>query len=109
MYSGNYNFNLDNSIVFGLEREDDQIAYNKNMTGMTYKDAYATSSYIDYQSRITKNIYATFGSRFDEHSLSGNEDSHRATLAYLFNDKSTKLKGSYGTGFRFLHFLKLIM
>ena len=31
----------------------------------------------------------------------GNEDSHRATLAYLFDDKSTKLKSSYGTGFRF--------
>ena len=101
MYSGNYNFNLDNSIVFGLEREDDQIGYNKNMTGMTYKDAYVTSSYFDYQRRITKNIYATLGSRFDEHSLSGNEDSHRATLAYLFDDKSTKLKSSYGTGFRF--------
>ena len=101
MYSGNYNINLDNSIVFGLEREDDKIGYNKNMTGMTYKDSYVTSSYIDYQSRITKNIYATFGSRFDEHSLSGDEDSHRATLAYLFDDKSTKLKSSYGTGFRF--------
>ena len=101
MYSGNYNFNLDNSIVFGLEREDDQIGYNKDMASMTYKDAYVTSSYIDYQSRITKNIYTTFGSRFDEHSLSGNEDSHRATLAYLFDDKSTKLKSSYGTGFRF--------
>ena len=101
MYSGNYNFNLDNSIVFGLEREDDQMGFNKNMTGMTYKDAYVTSSYIDYQSRVTKNIYVTFGSRFDEHSLAGNEDSHRATLAYLFDDKSTKLKSSYGTGFRF--------
>mgnify|MGYP003951446747 CR=1 FL=1 len=101
IYSGNYNFNLDNSLVFGIEREDDQIEYNKNSTGTTYKDAYITSSYIDYQSRITKNIYATFGSRFDEHSLSGNEDSHRATLAYLFDDKSTKLKSSYGTGFRF--------
>ena len=101
MYSGNYNLNLDNSIVFGIEREDDQIAYNKNMTGMTYKDAYVTSSYIDYQNRITKNIYATLGSRFDKHSLSGDEDSHRVTLAYLFDDKSTKLKSSYGTGFRF--------
>tara|TARA_Y100000590_G_scaffold466262_1_gene641026 strand:+ start:115 stop:2028 length:1914 start_codon:yes stop_codon:yes gene_type:complete len=101
IYSGNYNFNLDNSIVFGLEREDDQIAYNKNMTGMTFKDAYVTSSYIDYQSRVTKNIFATLGARFDEHSLSGNEDSHRVTLAYLFDDKSTKLKSSYGTGFRF--------
>ncbi len=101
LYSGNYNFNLDNSIAFGLEREDDQIAYNKNMTGMTYKDGYVTSSYFDIQSRITNNIYTTFGARFDEHSLAGNEDSHRATVAYLFDDKSTKIKSSYGTGFRF--------
>lgn len=101
MYSGNYNFNLDNSLVFGLEREDDQIGYNKDMAGMTHKDVYVTSSYFDFQSRVTKNIYATLGSRFDEHSLSGNEDSHRVTLAYLFDDKSTKLKSSYGTGFRF--------
>jgi len=101
MYSGNYNFNLDNSVVFGLEREDDQIGYDENLTGMTHKAAYVTSSYFDFQSRITQNIYATFGARFDEHSVVGNEDSHRATLTYLFDDKSTKLKSSYGTGFRF--------
>jgi len=101
IYSGNYNFNLDNSMVFGLEREDDQIGYNKDMTGRVNKDAYVTSSYFDFQSRVTNNIYATLGSRFDKHKHAGNEDSHRATLAYLFNDKSTKLKSSYGTGFRF--------
>jgi len=101
MYSGNYNFNLDNSVVFGLEREDEQMDYDKDLTGVKHRAAYVTSSYFDFQSRVTKNIYATLGSRFDEHSLSGNEDSHRATLAYLFDDKSTKLKSSYGTGFRF--------
>ena len=42
-----------------------------------------------------------FRSRLDEHSLAGKEDSRRATLAYLFDDKTTKLKVSYGTGFRF--------
>ena len=42
------------------------------------------------------------GTRFDEHSVAGNEESHRVTVAYLFNDKSTKLKRTpYGTGFRF--------
>ena len=101
MYTGNYNFNLDNSLVFGLEREDDQIGYNKDMTGMKNSAAYVTSSYFDFQSRVTQNIYATFGSRFDDHSLAGNEDSHRATLAYIFDDKTTKLKSSYGTGFRY--------
>jgi len=101
IYSGNYNFNLDNSMVFGFEREEDKMGYNKNMTGRINNHAYTTSSYFDHQSRITNNIYATFGSRFDEHKHSGNEDSHRATLAYLFDDKFTKLKSSYGTGFRF--------
>ena len=99
-YSGNYNFNLDNSIVFGAETEHDEIKYDKDNS---YKEAhaYSTSTYFDLQSRVTNNIYATFGSRFDEHKHAGNEDSHRATLAYLFDDKSTKLKTSYGTGMRF--------
>ncbi|MDC0231912.1 TonB-dependent receptor [Pelagibacteraceae bacterium] len=101
MYTGNYNFNLDNSVVFGFEREDDKMGYNKNMVGRKDDHAYVTSTYFDYQSRVTNNIYATFGSRFDEHKHAGNEDSHRATLAYLFDDKTTKLKSSYGTGFRF--------
>ena len=104
LYQGNYNFDLDNSIVFGLEREDDQMGYNKDSTVRVDSNAYVTSQYFDYQSRITKNIYGTFGARFDEHSLAGdgsNEDSHRATLAYVFDDKTTKLKSSYGTGYRF--------
>jgi len=104
LYQGNYNFNLDNSIVFGLEREDDQMGYDKDGTGRIDSNAYVTSQYFDYQSRLTNNIYATFGARFDEHSLAGggsNEDSHRATLAYVFDDKTTKLKSSYGTGYRF--------
>ena len=46
-------------------------------------------------------MYATAGLRFDEHSKAGNEDSHRVSLAYLFDNKLTKLKTSYGTSFRF--------
>ena len=100
-YTGNYNFNLDNSIVFGTEREDDKIGYNKDLTGRDDKHNYVTSNFFDLQSRLTKNIFITFGSRFDEHSIAGNEESHRATFAYLFDDKTLKIKSSYGTGFRF--------
>ena len=101
LYQGEYNFDLDNSIVFGLEREDDQMGFNKDEAGRIDSSSHVTSQYFDYQSRITNNIYATFGARFDEHSFAGNEDSHRATLAYVFDDKATKLKSSYGTGYRF--------
>ena len=100
-YTGNYNFNLDNSIVFGAERENDSIGYNKDLSGRENKHNDIKSLFIDLQSRFSKNIYLTFGSRFDEHSIAGNEDSHRATFAYLFDDKSLKIKSSYGTGFRF--------
>lgn len=100
-YTGSYNFNLDNSVVFGIEREDDKIGYNKDLSGQKDKHNYVTSKFFDLQSRITNNFYFTFGSRFDEHSIAGDEDSHRSTLAYLFDDKSLKIKGSYGTGFRY--------
>ncbi len=101
MYMGDYKFNLDNSLVFGFDREDDQIGYNKDLTGRINKHNYTTSTYFDYQSRIAENFYITLGSRFDEHSIAGNEDSHRITSAYIFDDRSIKLKSSYGTGFRF--------
>ena len=100
-YTGNYNFNLDNSIVFGIEKEKDTIGYNKDLSGQIDKSNHVTSKFFDIQSRITPNSYFTFGSRFDEHSIAGNEDSHRVTFAYLFDDKNTKIKSSYGTGFRF--------
>ena len=101
LYQGNYNFDLDNSIVFGLEREDDQMGFNKDSTVRIDSSSHVISRYLDYQSRITNNIYATLGVRFDEHSFAGNEDSHRATISYVFDDKATKLKSSYGTGYRF--------
>ena len=100
-YTGNYNFNLDNSLVFGVEREDDQIGYNKDLTGIEKESYYTTSSYFDFQKRISNNLYATYGSRFDDNSVAGDEESHRATVAYLFDDNDTKVKRSFGTGFRF--------
>ncbi len=100
-YKGNYNFDLDNSIIFGLEREDDNIGYNANSSGRKDESYYTFSTYFDYQKRFSNNIFATIGSRFDDNSVAGNEEAHRVSFAYLFNDKSTKIKSSYGTGFRF--------
>ena len=60
-YKGIYNFNLDNSAVFGIEKEWNEMDYEKN-NGQT--DAidrrYAeevVSQYIDFQSRLTNNLY----------------------------------------------------
>ena len=102
-YFGNYNFNLDNSVVFGFDTEFDMMNYKQTsaLPGFNKEGVTTNSIYTDYQKRFTKNLYGTLGARLDDHSLVGKEDSHRATLAYLFDDKATKLKSSYGTGFRF--------
>ncbi len=100
-YKGIYNHNLDNSFIFGIEREDDHIGYNANSTGTIDESFYTISNYFDLQRRLSNNIFATLGSRFDDNSVAGNEEAHRVSFAYLFDDKSTKVKSSYGTGFRF--------
>jgi len=104
-YLGNYNIDLDGGIVFGLgtafdtsnHKIDTTNGFNKyNKEGVTTNSVYA-----DYQKRLTQNIYATVGGRIDNHSLVGEENSYRTTLAYLFDDKTTKIKSSYGKAFRF--------
>ena len=101
-YFGNYNINLDSSVVFGLETEFDQMWKSKVSDRYNGKEGLqVNSAYIDYQKRFTNNLYATLGTRLDEHSLVGKEDAQRVTLAYLFDDKTTKIKSSFGTGFRF--------
>jgi vitamin B12 transporter len=96
-YSGTYNHNLDHSITFGFEYENDEMKYEKTL----YRGDDVYSYYFDVQNRLTENLYTTFGMRFDEHSAAGNEDSHRVSFAYLTDDKKTKIKGSYGTSYRF--------
>ena len=101
MYSGNYDFNLDTSVVFGSEREEDEMGLNLDATGRVDRNSLVTSNYYDFQRRLANDIYVTLGSRFDKHERAGTEDSHRFTAAQLFDNKTTKLKYSYGTGFRF--------
>jgi len=104
-YQGIYNFNLDNGVVFGAGKEWNEMDYETssgfgNAVDLK-KGEEITSGHIDFQSRLTNNLYATVGVRFDNHTQAGNEDSERVSLAYLFDDKNTKLKSSYGTGIKF--------
>ena len=98
-YSGTYNYNLDNSITFGYEKEFDEMDWEKS--GKDYnRSEQINSKYFDIQSRVFENFYVTAGARFDDHSKAGSEDSHRLSAAYLL-DNNTKFKSSYGTSFRY--------
>ena len=99
-YLGEYNFNLDNKIIFGSDLEFFKAKYPTDPGVLKTHDEEIHSQYIDYQFRPLKNIYASTGVRNDKHTSSGNEQSYRVTGAYILNSK-TKIRSSYGTGFLF--------
>ena len=96
-YSGNFNLNLDNSITFGAEYENDEADLKKTL----YRGTETVGVYFDFQNRLTKNLYTTFGMRFDDNEHAGNEDSHRVSFAYLTGNNNTKIHGTYGTSYRY--------
>ena len=99
-YLGEYNFNLDNKIVYGADLEFFKAKYPTDPGNNKTHDEEIHSQYIDYKFRPFENIYATIGGRNDKHTLSGDEQSYRITGAYDLGGNS-KIRSSYGTGFLF--------
>lgn len=96
-----YNYNLDNKIIYGFDFETDAARYKKDYgTNDLFHDESIVSQYFNFQSRPFEKIFSSFGLRNDTHSTAGNEKSLRTTLAYKFNNNN-KIRTSYGTGVRF--------
>jgi len=101
-YVGEYNFNLDNKIVYGIDSEFDASRYPRDWGAgaNTVRDESVISQYIDYQIRPLEKLYATVGLRSDKHSTAGREPSGRTTVAYKLDGNST-IRSSLGAGVRF--------
>ena len=102
-YLGEYNFNLDNKIIYGTDVEFFRAEYDHERAGPTTglrSEEEIYSQYVDYQFRPYENIYATIGGRNDTHTTAGDEQSFRVTGAYDLGGNS-KIRSSYGTGFLF--------
>ena len=99
-FLGEYNFNLDNRIVYGLDNEFDAAKYPDGANNKLYSAEAIYSQFLDYQFRPFEKLYATVGIRQDTHTTAGNELTHRTTIAYKLNNNS-KIRTSYGTGVRF--------
>jgi len=98
---GEYNFNLDTKVVFGLDNEFDQAKFQKDWpTDYLTSDESIHSQYFDFQFRPLEKLYSTLGFRRDDHTTAGDYTTGRATLAYKLNN-SSKIRTSYGTGIRF--------
>ena len=100
-FMGEYNFDLDTKIVYGLDNEFDEATFQKDWpVDYLTKGEYTQSQYADFQFRHTDKLYQTFGIRRDDHSIAGGYGTYRNTLAYKL-DSSSKIRSSYGTGIRF--------
>ena len=97
-----YNFDLDNRIIFGLDNEFDAAELKSYYAGNKYKesDEAIYSQYFDLQLRPREDTYTTFGLRRDDHTTAGDYYTGRATIAYKL-DNNTKLRGNLGTSVRF--------
>ena len=101
-FLGQYNFNLDNKIVYGIDSEFDASRYPKDWSGgdMREHDEGIISQYFDIQLRPFEKLYSTFGLRSDDHTTVGRKTSGRVTAAYLL-DGNSKIRSSFGAGVRF--------
>ena len=101
-FLGQYNFNLDNKIVYGIDSEFDASRYPKDWSGgiMREHDEGIISQYFDLQLRPFEKFYSTFGLRSDDHTTVGRKNSGRVTAAYLL-DGNSKIRSSFGAGVRF--------
>ncbi|MDA7562424.1 TonB-dependent receptor [Candidatus Pelagibacter sp.] len=99
-YLGEYNFNLDNKLIYGSDIEFFKGKFPTDPGVVKTTDEEIHSLYIDYQFRPYQNIYATIGGRNDVHTTAGDEQSYRITGAYDLGSNS-KIRSSYGKGFLF--------
>jgi vitamin B12 transporter len=62
--------------------------------------AHNVGLYIQDQMRINEAFFLTAGIRQDSHSQSGRSTTYRVAPAYFIRQTNTKLKATYGTGFK---------
>ena len=93
---GNIYFNANNTLVVGAETEEEEI----ETSTQTKTDVEIHAAYLQYLLTPLSNLDLSAGIRRDEHQSFGNEDTYRLTASYLFEPSATRLKGSYGTGFK---------
>jgi len=100
-YLGEYNFNLDTKLVYGLDNEFDKAEYKKDWpTDYLTTDESIHSQYFDFQFRPLEKLYSTIGMRRDDHTTAGDYTTMRTTLSYKLNN-FTKIRSSFGTGVRY--------
>lgn len=103
-WQNNFNFSKRFSSLLGLETENEE-ALSEYYSGsyvsiFPFSEARTTGIFIQNQFNSGNNLFASISGRFDKHDLFGWAFTYRIAPAYVFWETGTKIKGTFGTGFR---------
>ena len=96
------------TVVFGVETEQEQgssffrseSAFGPYESTFARQTARITGYYVQDQIHYRDAFFAAAGVRVDDHSLFGTHTTYRLAPAIFVNRTGTRLKGTYGTGFK---------
>lgn len=85
-----------NTLIAGYEYERERF----NSDAAPARTAYTHAVYFEDQLRLFDRLLFTAGLRHNEHETFGSETTYRLAAAYRLPETGTKLRASYGTGFK---------
>jgi vitamin B12 transporter len=97
------------TLVLGLEKQTDALRTNStgtvDMSGnftqtTTYADVGNKAGYAELQSKLPGNVFLVSNIRYDDNDSFGGHTTYRIAPSYIVPMTDTKLKASYGTGFK---------
>jgi vitamin B12 transporter len=92
-------------VVLGLEREDDRASSNSFGTFPAVPLSYSantgnTAGFVELQSKLSEQLSVVANARVDDDDQFGRHTTWRVAPAFIVPMTQTKLKASYGTGFK---------
>ncbi len=82
------------------EQQGENFDLLNGVTTVPNKIVSSNSGFADAQLNLWDRLFGTAGIRQDEYNVFGGATTYRVTGGYLHRETGTKLRGSYGTGFR---------
>jgi len=106
-FQNDIHLSRDNTMTLGAEAETETLRQNTItdfggfiITGQSDDNVDNLAFYAQDRFTLFKSLSGTLGLRRDEHQSFGGKTTWRATLVYRHPETGTRLKASYGTGFR---------
>ncbi|HIC90614.1 MAG TPA: TonB-dependent receptor, partial [Syntrophaceae bacterium] len=87
---------------FEFEEENGRSCYQDRFGRSPFEERTVNNKgyYLQNQLRLFDSLFTTFGFRYDDHQRFGGDPNFKVALAYLIKKTHTKIKGTYGTGFK---------